>query len=76
MKMHFKVLETWSPEEWLHQQLCLRMGTIKATLKQMKPISPANLKDMANNLFIKCQPRFSLPCKQLLIPSLTIYLSF
>lgn len=60
-----KILKFWKPgsQRITCTRSCLRMGKIKATLKQVKPISTANSKDMANNLFIKCQPWFSLPCR-------------
>lgn len=58
MKTDFRTQESWSPEHWLHPQLCWGMRKIKAALKQVKPISTANSKAMVNDLFIPVSPVF------------------
>lgn len=39
MQIDFNILESCSPEDQLHQQLCLRRREIKAILEQMKRLA-------------------------------------
>lgn len=55
MKIDFKY---WSPEDQLHQQLCLRAREIKAALKQMKLLAQPAQKLWKIISFSKASPAF------------------
>lgn len=76
MKIDFNILESWSPEDQLHQQLCLRMREMKATLKQMKRLAQPAQKLWKIIYLSKVSPAFpSMQAADSLPDNLVVFLN-